>query len=142
MIFLSFMTKRAKLTSSAFRHYTSKARNAQVQCVLLVTVLLQILLCANDIQMNPGPSDSETVTVAGNSKTDMTAYMQDLFEHQQIRVQTLLQQPLNMRFGVLENHLTDTIDHSVTTVKAEIKNTNFVTTTTQCAFRCVGNPSH
>ena len=136
------MTKRAKLISSVFRHYASKARSAQVQCVLLVTVLLQILLCANDIQMNPGPSDSETVTVAGNSKTDMTAYMQDLFEHQQIRKQTLLQQQHNVRFGVLENHLTDTIDHSVTTVKAEIKNTNYVTTSTQCALRCVGKPSH
>ena len=114
------MTKRAKLTSSAFRHYTSKARNAQVQCVLLVTVLLQILLCANDIEINPGPIDSETITVAGNSETDMTAYMQDLFEHQEIKMQTLLQQQLNVCFGVLENHLTDKIDHSVTTVKAEI----------------------
>ena len=107
------MTKRAKLASSAFRHYTSKARSAQVQCVLLVTVLLQILLCANDIEMNPGPSESETVT-------DMKAYMQDLFEHQEVRIQTLLQQ-LSVRFGVLENHLTEKIDESMTAVKTEIE---------------------
>ena len=75
------MPKRAKLASSAFRHYTSKARSAQVQCVLLVTVLLQILLCADDIEMNPGPCESETVTVSSHSETDMKAYMQDLFEH-------------------------------------------------------------
>ena len=114
IIFISFMTKRAKLASSAFRHYTSKARSAQVQCVLLVTVLLQILLCANDIEMNPGPSESETVT-------DMKAYMQDLFEHQEVRIQTLLQQQLNVRFGVLENHLTEKIDESMTAVKTEIE---------------------
>ena len=115
------MTKRAKLTSSAFRHYTSKAGSAQVQCVLLVTVLLQILLCANDIEMNPGPSESETVTVSSDSETDMKAYMQDLFEYQEVRIQTLLQQQLNVRFGVLENHLTEKIDESMTTVKAEIE---------------------
>ena len=107
------MTKRAKLASFAFSHYTSKARSAQVQCVLLVTVLLQILLCANDIEMNPGPSESETVT-------DMKAYMQDLFEHQEVRIQTLLQQ-LSVRFGVLENHLTEKIDESMTAVKTEIE---------------------
>ena len=114
IIFISFMTKRAKLASSAFRHYTSKARSAQVQCVLLVTVLLQILLRANDIEMNPGPSESETVT-------DMKVYMQDLFEHQEVRIQTLLQQQLNVRFGVLENHLTEKIDESMTAVKTEIE---------------------
>ena len=108
------MTKRAKLASSSFRHYTSKARSAQVQCVLLVTVLLQILLRANDIEMNLGPSESETVT-------DMKAYMQDLFEHQEVRIQTLLQQQLNVRFGVLENHLTEKIDESMTAVKTEIE---------------------
>ena len=115
------MTKRAKLASSAFRHYTSKARSAQVQCVLLVTVLFQILLCANDIEMNPGPSESETVTVSSDSETDIKAYMQDLFEHQEVRIQTLLQQQLNARFGVLENHLTEKIDESMTAVKTEIE---------------------
>ena len=114
IMFTSFMTKRANLASSAFRHYTSKARSARVQCVLLVTVLLQILLCANDIEMNPGPSESETVT-------DMKVYMQDLFEHQEVRIQTLLQQQLNVRFGVLENHLTEKIDESMTAVKTEIE---------------------
>ena len=108
IIFVSVMTKRAKLASSAFRHYTSKARSAQVQCVLLVTALLQILLCANDIEMNPGPSDSETVTVSDDSETDMKACMQDLFEHQEVRIQTLLQKQLDALFGVLENRLTET----------------------------------
>ena len=62
-----------------------------------------ILLCANDVEMNPGPSDSETVTVSSDSETDIKAYMQDLFKHQEVRIQTLLQQQLNVRFGVLEN---------------------------------------
>ena len=115
------MTKRAKLASSAFRHYTSKARSAQVQCILLVTVLFQILLCANDIEMNPGPSESETVTISSDSETDMKAYMQDHFEHQEVRIQTLLQQQLNVRFGVLENHLAEKIDESMTAVKTEIE---------------------
>ena len=87
---------------------------------LLVTVLLQILLCANDIEMNPGPSESETETVSSDSETDMKAYMQDLLEHQEVRIQTLLQQ-LNVRFGVLENHLTEKIDESMTAVKTEIE---------------------
>ena len=121
IIFISFMTKRAKLASSAFRHYTSKARSAQVQCILLVTVLFQILLCANDIEMNPGLSESETVTISSDSETDMKAYMQDLFEHQEVRIQTLLQQQLNVRFGVLENHLAEKIDESMTAVKTEIE---------------------
>ena len=121
IMFTSFMTKRANLASSAFRHYTSKARSARVQCVLLVTVLLQVLLCANDIEMNPGPSESETVTVSSDSETDMKAYMQDLLKHQEVRIQTLLQQQLNVRFGVLENHLTEKIDESMTAVKTEIE---------------------
>ena len=53
--------------------------------------------------MNPGPSDSETVTVSSDSETDIKAYMQDLFKHQEVRIQTLLQQQLNVRFGVLED---------------------------------------
>ena len=55
-----------------------------------------------------GPNDSETVTFSSDSETDMKACMQDLFEHQEVRIQTLLQQQLDARFGVLENYLTGT----------------------------------
>ena len=59
-----------------------------------------------------------TVKVSSDSETDMKAYLQGLFEHQEVRIQTLLQQ-LNVRFDVLENHLTEKIDESMTAVKTE-----------------------
>ena len=58
--------------------YTRKARNAQIHCVFLTVVLLQLLLCANDIERNPGPDP------------DMETLLQRLFTQQEVKFQTLV----------------------------------------------------
>ena len=58
--------------------YTRKARSAQIHCVFLTVVLLQLLLCANDIERNPGPDP------------DMETLLQRLFTQQEVKFQTLV----------------------------------------------------
>ncbi|KAK7106041.1 hypothetical protein V1264_017344 [Littorina saxatilis] len=57
-VFLNFMCKRAKVTAAMINSFTRKSSTARVQCVLLTVILLHVLMCANDIERNPGPVHS------------------------------------------------------------------------------------
>lgn len=74
--YVSFMEKRAKHAAAMFV-YTEKARRAQIHCVFLTVVLLQLLLCANNIETNPGPDP------------DVETLFQGLFTQQEVKFQIL-----------------------------------------------------
>ena len=69
------MEKRAKLAATMFGHNT-RARRAQVLCVFLTVVLVQVLLCANDTETHPGPNE------------EMEQIMQRIFDQQEKRFET------------------------------------------------------
>ena len=99
------MEKRAKLAATMFGHNT-RARRAQVLCVFLTVVLVQVLLCvfltvvlvqvllcvfltvvlvqvllcASDIETHPGPNE------------EMEQIMQRIFDQQEKRFETFFLQ--------------------------------------------------
>ena len=91
-IFVFFMGKRAKLAATMFGHNT-RARRAQVLCVFLTVVLMQVLLCANDIETHPGPNE------------EMEQTMQRMFDQQEKRFETLFSDQFETRFETLGNQL-------------------------------------
>ena len=90
--YVSFMEKRAKHAAAMFV-YTEKARRAQIHCVFLTVVLLQLLLCVNDIERNQGP------------EPNMEMLLQGLFTQQDVKFQTLFGQQLETQFQTMENAL-------------------------------------
>ena len=109
-IYVSFMEKRAKLAAAMFA-YTRKARSAQIRSVLLTVVLLQLLLCANDIERNPGPGpDQEKETV-----------LQGLFKQQEVKFHTLFSQQLEMRFQSMTNELFAKMDSVFSAIQSQVQ---------------------
>ena len=73
--------------------HNSRARRAQVLCVFLTVVLMQVLLCASDIETHPGPNE------------EMEWSMQRMFDHQDERFETLFSDQFETRFETLGNQL-------------------------------------
>lgn len=106
LIFL--ISKRVKKTEACHGYYTRKARSAQVQCVLLTVVLLQILLCAGDIETNPGPD------------TNLEA-MKGLLQEQEVSLRTFFEQHLETRFRSFEISLSAKVDDSLSFLRSELQ---------------------
>ena len=126
-IYVSFMESRAKHAAAMFG-YTRKARSAQIHCVFLTAVLLQLLLCANDIERNPGPDP------------DMETLLQGLFTQQEVKFQTLFGQQLETRFQSLENKLCAKMDSAFSAIEnkckfSRLKQQDWKKTTTTCFRR-------
>ena len=109
-VFVSFMTRRAKEAVAVIGYRTRKTNSAQVQCVLLTVVLLQILMRANDIETNPGPSNRS-----------MEETLQELFDKQEVRLQTFFKEKLDTRFRTLENQFVSKVEQSLSGVKNELQ---------------------
>ncbi|KAK7111633.1 hypothetical protein V1264_011234 [Littorina saxatilis] len=96
-IFISFMQARAKHAVAMFR-YTLRARSAQVHCVFLTVILLQLLVCANDIETNPGPpminGEGGSMSTSPSDDNDrITSSYNDISAQQQLdRVFTAINQ--------------------------------------------------
>ena len=108
-IFVFFMEKCAKLAATMFG-YNTRARRAQVPCVFLTVVLMQVLLCANDIEMHPGPNEEMEQTV------------QRMFDQQKKRFETLFSDQFETRFETLGNQLLIKIESILSAVTTQLVN--------------------
>ena len=106
--YVSFMEKRAKHAAAMFV-YTEKARRAQIHCVFLTVVLLQLLLCVNDIERNQGPDPN------------MEMLLQGLFTQQDVKFQTLFGQQLDMRLHTMENRLCAKMDSAFSAIENQVQ---------------------
>ena len=107
-IYVSFMESRA-IHAAAMFGYTRRARSAQIHCVFWTVVLLQLWLCANDIERNPGPDP------------DMETLLQRLFTQQEVKFQTLFGQQLQRRFQSLENKLCAKMDSAFSAIENQVQ---------------------
>ena len=105
--YVSFMESRAIHAAAVFG-YTRKARSAQIHCVFWTVVLLQLLLCENDIERNPGPDP------------DMETLLEGLFTQQEVKFQTLFGQQLQTRFQSLENKLCAKMDSAFSAIENQV----------------------
>ena len=105
-IFIFFMGKHAKLAAIMFGH-NSRARRAQVVCVFLTVVLMQVLLCANDTEMHPGPNE------------EMEQTMQRMFEQQDKSFKTLFSDQFETRFKTLGNQLLTKVESILSAVTTQ-----------------------
>ena len=105
------MGKHAKLAAIRFGH-NSRARRAQVVCVFLTVVLMQVLLCASDTETHPGPNE------------EMEPTMQRMFDQQDKSFETLFSDQFETRFETLSNQLltkVESVVSAVTTVNIQRK---------------------
>ena len=103
------MGKRAKLAATMFGH-NPRARRAQVLCVFLTVVLMQVLLCANDIETHPGPNE------------EMEQTMQRMFDQQEKRFETLFSDQFETRFETLGNQLLTKVESVLRAVTTQLVN--------------------
>ena len=106
-VYISFMESCAK-HAAAMSGYTRNARRAQIYCLFLTVVLLQLLLCVNDIKRNPGPHPN------------IEMLLQGLFTQQEVKFQTLFGQQLKVRFQSLENKLCAKMDSAFNAIENQM----------------------
>ena len=106
-VYISFMESCAK-HAAAMSGYTRNARSAQIHCLFFTVVLLQLLLCVNDIKRNPGPDPN------------MEMLLQGLFTQQEVKFQTLFGQQLKERFQSLENKLCAKMDSAFSATENQV----------------------
>ena len=90
--------------------YSTRARRAQVLCVFLTVVLMQVLLCANDIETHPGPNE------------EMEQTMQRMFDQQEKRFETLFSDQFETRFETLGNQLLTKVESVLSAVTTQLVN--------------------
>ena len=90
--------------------HNSRARRAQVLCVFLTVVLMQVLLCANDIETHPGPNE------------EMEQTMQSMFDQQEKGFETLFSDQFEARFETLGNQLLTKVESVLSAVTTQLVN--------------------
>ena len=112
-VYISFMTERAKLAAD----YTRKVKKAQTQCVLLAVIILQLLLCAGDVEQNPGP-DGVTESL-----------LQTMFSQQYDKLLTQFEIKLNERFQSFSDGLQNKLDSVCCALQEQVQ--TLITRTTK-----------
>ena len=108
-VFVFFMEQLAKLAAIMFR-YNTRARRVQVQCVFLTVVLMQILLCASDIETHPGPN------------VELEQTLQRMFDQPEKRLDTLFSSQFETRFETVGNQLSTKVVCALSVVKTQLVN--------------------
>ena len=90
--------------------YNTLARRAQVQCVFLTVVLMQILLCASDIETHPGPN------------VELEQTLQRMFEQQGKELDTLFSNQFETRLETFGNQLLTKVESALSAVKTQLVN--------------------
>eukprot|EP00745_Piridium_sociabile_P033176 TRINITY_DN56884_c0_g1_i13.p2 TRINITY_DN56884_c0_g1~~TRINITY_DN56884_c0_g1_i13.p2 ORF type:complete len:199 (+),score=37.57 TRINITY_DN56884_c0_g1_i13:693-1289(+) len=126
-MYICFMTKRAKLVV-AMNVYRQKRRSVQIQCVLprdstsLISVLSQILLCAGDVELNPGP-DKETESL-----------LKTMFNQQYDKLLNMFEQKLNDRLQSMNEVLQEKMDRVCCAIRDQVQTLQSKTTRLEESF--------
>ena len=88
--------------------YNTRARRAQVQCVFLTVVLMQILLCASDIETHPGPN------------VELEQTLQRMSDQQEKRLDTLFSDQFETRLETFGNQLLTKVESALNVVKTQL----------------------